>query len=29
MGGQILFDLGEPRQHDMAFPLSLAEKYRP
>ena len=29
MGGQIIFDLGEPRQHDIAFPLSLAEKYRP
>ena len=29
MSGQITFDLGEPRQHDIAFPLSLAEKYRP
>jgi len=29
MNGQIFFDLGEPRQHDITFPLSLAEKYRP
>jgi energy-coupling factor transporter ATP-binding protein EcfA2 len=29
MRGQIIFDLGEPRQHDITFPLSLAEKYRP
>ncbi len=29
MSGQIIFDLGELRQHDIAFPLSLAEKYRP
>ena len=29
MNGQIIFDLGEPRQHDITFPLSLAEKYRP
>jgi DNA polymerase III delta prime subunit len=29
MSGQIIFDLGEPRQHDIDFPLSLAEKYRP
>jgi replication-associated recombination protein RarA len=29
MSGQIIFDLGEPRQHDIAFPLSPAEKYRP
>ena len=29
MSGQIIFDLGEPRQHDITFPLSLAEKYRP
>ena len=29
MSGQIIFDLGEPRQHNITFPLSLAEKYRP
>ena len=26
---QITFDLGQPRQHDIDFPLTLAEKYRP
>lgn len=29
MSGHIIFDLDEPRQHDIAFPLSLTEKYRP
>ena len=29
MTTQTIFDLGEPRQHDIDFPLSLVEKYRP
>ena len=29
MIGQTIFDLGEPRQHNITFPLSLAELYRP